>query len=132
MGVNMNIREAILAAADQIEARPDQFRFALPGIPVSTNPDPDDNFYCGSVGCALGWIGHFLGMRPTRAYVGYAEVAEIPELGLTETIWYKAEILGSELSSEKAGDFYNRLDQFDPRWDQNADSCAKALRCYAD
>jgi hypothetical protein len=46
----MNIRQAILSAADSIEQQPDSYKFSAIGLPD-----------CGSPACALGWIGHHLG-----------------------------------------------------------------------
>lgn len=48
----MNIREAILKAADHIEANPGLFNFEYITVPG-----------CGSPGCALGWIGAFYGIQ---------------------------------------------------------------------
>ena len=49
----MNVREAILAAADHIETYPKKFSFASVEVPSRRS--------CGTPGCALGWIGHFAG-----------------------------------------------------------------------
>lgn len=48
----MNIRTAILSAADSIEKHPKLFDFDTMGI-------PDSDF--GTPGCALGWIAFHLG-----------------------------------------------------------------------
>lgn len=53
----MNIRQAILKAADHIEQNPDHFRYV-------SNDRPDAG--CGTPGCMLGWIGIFLGMKEER------------------------------------------------------------------
>lgn len=45
----MNLREAILKAADHIEANPGLFDFGIPMVPNN----------CWARGCALGWIGYF-------------------------------------------------------------------------
>lgn len=50
----MNIREAILHAADHIERNPRAYQF-------DTNSKPK----CGTPGCLLGWIGHFAGIEAT-------------------------------------------------------------------
>ena len=47
----MDIRTAILKAADHIERNPDSFRY-------SANSKPD----CGTPGCMLGWIGIYMGV----------------------------------------------------------------------
>lgn len=49
----MNIREAILAAADWIQNNPDDFNFKSVEVPS-----------CGTPGCAIGWIDAFSGVRP--------------------------------------------------------------------
>lgn len=51
----MNIREAILRAADRIQAEPRHYDF-------DNNKVPDlDN--CGTPGCMIGWIGVFAGFK---------------------------------------------------------------------
>lgn len=47
----MNVREAILKAADHIERNPHLYDYQKIYAPE-----------CGTTGCAIGWIGHFLGM----------------------------------------------------------------------
>ena len=51
----MNIRQAILKAADHIEQNPAHFKYVS-----NDRPNPD----CGTPGCMLGWIGVFLNMQP--------------------------------------------------------------------
>ena len=46
----MNIREAILMAADTLERHPDLWRWSNCHVPA-----------CDTPGCAVGWIGHFAG-----------------------------------------------------------------------
>jgi hypothetical protein len=48
----MNVREAILKAANQIEREPSCWSYMKDMVPE-----------CGTPGCALGWIGHFAGVR---------------------------------------------------------------------
>ena len=48
----MNIYDATMRAADHIEARPDLWSFSRINVPE-----------CGSPGCAIGWIGHFSGVK---------------------------------------------------------------------
>jgi hypothetical protein len=50
----MNIRQAILQAADHIERNPQQFLYV-------SNEKPDGS--CGTPGCMLGWVGVFLGVE---------------------------------------------------------------------
>jgi len=97
----MNVRNAILKAADHIEKNPNEFDFMAIGF-----PEPN----CGTPGCALSWIGSFLGKRA--------------ECGVT---WFPEEVLGIE-----AIEFYYRMEGFDNNWRWRADACARALRCYAD
>lgn len=56
----MDIREAILAAADHIERNPDDFDFDSVSVPTR----------CGSPGCAIGWVAHF-------ARCDWGDVAEL-------------------------------------------------------
>jgi hypothetical protein len=63
----MNIRQAVLKAADHIERNPHLYEFYRNEVPE-----------CGTPGCMLGWIGHFLGVKGS---VGY-EVC--PAMGLGE------------------------------------------------
>lgn len=55
----MNIRQAILRAADSIEAHPELFAFGS-----IENPNPD----CGTPGCAIGWIAHHMGVEDWPAH----------------------------------------------------------------
>lgn len=48
----MNVYDAIMRAADHIEQNPSLFYFHSVRIPE-----------CGTPGCALGWIGHFMGLE---------------------------------------------------------------------
>lgn len=45
----VSVREAILKAADWIQEHPDSYNFMATEIP-----------HCGSKGCLIGWVGHFL------------------------------------------------------------------------
>lgn len=106
----MNIRDAILAAADHIEANPKQFSFM--SIEQPSRP------HCGTPGCALGWIGAFGGYR-SMIFQGHR--ASLPALGLPE-------------SSDGAHMFYARMDSLKGRlsWQSDAADCAVTLRRYAD
>jgi len=48
----MDIYNAIMKAADQVQREPDRYDFG-----GGMTPD------CGSPSCMLGWIGHFLGLK---------------------------------------------------------------------
>lgn len=97
------IREAILKAADHIEAHPEEFNIYRGRYPSR-----------GAQGCALAWIGYFIGHEDCDFY--WISVAEkllptMHELG-----------------------FYRVLTEFigNCEWTRQADLCAKALRLYAD
>lgn len=95
----MDIRSAILKAADRIESNPDCFEFDRIGVPT-----------CGAPGCALGWIGVYLGM--------------------TGSIERVAQALGVYSQTE----FYNNIHTL-PDWNgwiNSASHCARILRDYAD
>jgi hypothetical protein len=93
----MNTREAILKAADHIERNPHLFRFSRTEIPD-----------CGTPGCALGWIGFFMGI----------------EVG--------ACILSTQPAIASDRDFYDRMTALtDPFWIVSSETCAKGLRLYA-
>jgi len=99
-----DIRQSILMAADKIERFPGCFSFTKIRIPDST-------YGCG---CALGWIGYFMGLRG----VSIAETS-------------------IRMSIEDA-EFYRRLTiiqgdvSLKDDWTLSAKSCASTLRCYAD
>lgn len=100
----MDIRQAILAAADHIERNPSEFNFY--SIDIPRNPG------CGTPGCALGWIATFLGMSNYSAY-HHGKGLE--------------DVLG--ISSIR---FYSRMIELDPSWHLFAENCAKTLRLYVD
>ena len=97
----MNVREAILKAAAHIEKNPNEFDFMAVCF-----PEPG----CGTPGCALSWIGSFLGKRAT----------------------YGVTTLSIEVLAVSTWTFYERMKQFENNWRHEADSCARALRQYAD
>lgn len=91
----MDIYHAVLAAANQIERRPDLFDFMESSVP------PD----CGTPGCVLGWISHFidargrapidktaeiLGFKPDDIWIGsadrkfYAEMDSLAGVGYSD------------------------------------------------
>lgn len=100
----MNIREAILKAAAQLERRPDLFRWESCEIPSSTE--------CGTPGCALGWIAHFVGQSARKEgsewRVGFVGVPDY--------------------------EFYCRMKDLTGGndWKRYAAECARGLRLYAD
>jgi hypothetical protein len=106
----MNIRSAILAAADMIEQNPDRFEFMEIGIPSPS---------CGTPGCALGWISYFAGCtRKPDQYFPYVNC-----LPLMEPEW------------TAAVQFYARMDDLTEKsrdWRYSAPLCAHTLRLYAD
>ncbi len=70
----MNIRAAILEAADHIEANPALFKFFSTNVPE-----------CGTPGCAIGWIGHFFDAQQIGENVGvFSETI----LAIDETDFY--------------------------------------------
>lgn len=97
----MNIRDAILKAADWIEKNPALFDFEVCEVPA-----------CGSPGCAIGWIGHFMGRN--AGYTGFKEIAI--SMGLPD----------------HEGTFYQRMDDINAVWDRDAKACSHTLRLYAD
>jgi hypothetical protein len=106
----MNIYEAIMKAADQIEEDPSSFRFSATGIPHA----------CGTPGCALGWIGFYAGMRrQALKYVSFEDVARM--LDLCSTVFY------TRMDDLTSGFLRNRY-----WWRNEAATCAKSLRKYAE
>jgi hypothetical protein len=101
----MNVREAILRAADHIERQPEDYDFGVATVP--TLP--------GAKGCALGWIGHYMGLE------GYS---------YTEPLF-------KGLGPIRGPDaFYHEMSQIeggiDACWTRNPLTCARVLRLYAD
>lgn len=64
----MNAYEATMKAADHIERNPQLFNFSCAIVPD-----------CGTPGCALGWIGYFMGIEGGRS-IGNA----IDKLGMSD------------------------------------------------
>lgn len=108
------IRKAILQAADHIERNPRDFNFWNNNVPS----------YCGTPGCALGWISFFSGKLAAKVGEG------------------SAQHVGSQILGTNSGKFYERLDQLTnsrawPQdgirsWKNDAALCSHALRLYAD
>jgi len=61
----MNIREAMLKAADHIEQQPQSYNFRSVESPA-----------CGAPGCMWGWVGHYLGVKKKRAEAYSSSVTE--------------------------------------------------------
>ena len=101
----MDIYTAVLRAADHIERNPHLFDFNACGTPARTD--------CGTPACALGWIGHFLGIVPkTQELRSVADALGFGDCGLG---------------------FYERMDEVygSYEWMISAAACAKGLRLYA-
>ena len=100
----MNIRTAILKAADSIEQNPNNYDFTSTEIPS-----------CGTAGCVIGWVAYHLGMRDECwRGIGRDDPRSIKIIGMEE------------------GAFYRRMDDFADEWMSSAPDCAQALRKYAD
>lgn len=96
----MNIYNAILKAAAHIESEQSDFWFGSMVIPA-----------CGTPGCAIGWIGHFLGFPSGTP------------------IWKASEAM--DLGSDR--NFYDKLDQLaGDNWHESASIAAIGLRLYAE
>ena len=92
----MNAYEAAIKTADLFEQKPSLFDFYKAQIPE-----------CGAPGCALGYIGHFMGH--------YGEVNGESAVGIPEE------------------EFYDRMDDLaSSTWTMRADLCAVGLRLYAE
>jgi len=99
----MEIRQAILKAADSIEKYPNLFDF-------DSTKDPSHD--CGTPGCAIGWIAHHL---------------NIQEWTDTGTVYSHLSI-----TNDYGHSFYKRMHSLAYGWTANADACANVLRKYAD
>lgn len=105
----MNIYDAIMKAADHIERNPSEFRFLRSAVPSAP--------FCGSPGCALGWIGVFSASKAIDSGDVAQQVLCVPN----------EDGLSSELT------FYNRMNDLlsDTNWIRHADLCARGMRLYA-
>jgi len=99
----MNIRQAILLAADSIEQHPQLFHYSSTMIP---NPE------CGTSGCALGWIAHHLGVSSKK---------RLCNSGIYDALGIEDDVCFDHLR-KFAGSGH---------WKRSAKVCAKALRQYA-
>jgi hypothetical protein len=91
----MNAYEATLATAELFEREPKLFRFSETSVPD-----------CGTPGCALGYIGYFMGQTGC--------------------------ISGESTIGVDSGVFYDRMRPLAPNWIIDASRCAKGLRLYAE
>ena len=102
------IRQAILKAADSIEKNPNLFSFGSVVLPSLKS--------CGTPGCALGWIGHYLGIAEGDEF--FQRIADR---------------LNVKWCFHSDNEFYPRMTELAGScWRDNASNCAKALRLYAD
>jgi hypothetical protein len=114
MGERMNIRDAILKAADHIEQNPRQFNFGSIKIPRKSD--------CGTPGCALGWIGFFGGLT-------WKESDYDSEWCVLRA---SNELLGHDDQMHSSSVFYDKMGALVSGWKDSAPRCAAALRLYAD
>jgi len=108
----MNIRQAILKAADSIETQPDLFDFHSVAVPE-----------CGTPGCAIGWIVAHSGVEVpyTEGRHGRARY------------WSRNHKDRELLGLDDSGVFYDRMNSFgNTYWQEKAQTTATALRLYAD
>ncbi len=98
----VNIKPAMLKAADQIESRPYTFNFMA--------YRPAD---CGSPGCALGWISYFAKTPEDQAHRGALHLLGFPTTG------------------NGAFKFYDAMSRINSGWKRSAVQCSSALRQYA-
>ena len=105
------IYEAIMKAADHIEAFPKEFRFSTTAQPSKPN--------CGTPGCALGWIATFAGYTSGRRSFGALarDLLKVP----------------CDPSQDGDQEFYNRMEALggNSNWQIHASECARVLRLYA-
>lgn len=105
----MDAYDAIMKAAEHVEAYPGEFDFRSTAAPRKA--------HCGTPGCALGWIGTFYGFDRIREECGYDGPSGVANVVLG---------IGS------ACDFYERMRGLgDLEWTTEGVLCANALRAYA-
>lgn len=109
----MNIRNAILAAADHIERNPGEFNYHSIEVPRRAG--------CGTPGCAYGWIATFsqLDLEDKRHEYGGKQIVAL--WGFQEKAHFT-----------EPTEFYSRMNEFSNGWRGSASECAAALRLYAD
>ncbi len=101
----MNIRTAILKAADHIEQNPQLFNFC-------ENRGPND---CKTPGCFLGWVSFFMDIKIEDAVSSCKDILGIEFNDLHTRMW--------ALKREK---------KLDATWNLSAQGCAIHARAYAD
>lgn len=107
----MEIAEAFNAAADYIEAHPDQYRFV-------ENSRPE--MKCGSPGCMLGWVGVFLDMT----------TADIDMSNGDESF---ADAVARKIGTSMSDFLWQRLPQVEVLdFDVDARKAAETMRAYAE
>jgi hypothetical protein len=113
----MNTYQAILRAADHIQANPPLFDFERTRVPGN----------CRTPGCALGWIGFFAGRTQARIRVmlGFSflhrGIAIVTLDGGSNPV-----------INVTAREFYERMDRLaSGNWRVDAGACAEAMRRYA-
>ena len=113
----MNIRNAILMAADSIEKYPSLFDFM-------SNEKP--NLDCGTPGCVLGWIGFYLGIDAELMPTPTGQALDCPKMTLTDKCT-------DSVMYEDWG-FYRRMNDVSGHsdWRDGAPACVAALHKYAD
>lgn len=101
----MNAYEATMRAAEQIERNPQSFDFKTVHIPSSEG--------CGTPGCAIGWVAHFMGSND------FTKTATCLTLGISGDFPDKV--------------FYDRMVTIcgGYAWTDSAALCAATLRAYA-
>lgn len=124
----MNLRDAFLKTAALFERHPQAYDFTMINVP-SGYPGPE----CGSVGCVLGWVGHFLNCF--GRYATYSRVAA--GIGLEPEPYFDRAGFPTECVSSGAFaeyTFYNRMNALagDNRWMVHPSEAARVLRLYAD
>lgn len=95
----MNIRQAILKTAELFEAHPKLFKYSECAVPD-----------CGTPGCAIGYVCHFMNCQPGG------------DIG-----WYEMDVIGVDASV-----FYERMSALDIGWIADGGRCSRGMRLYAD
>ena len=121
----MQIRQAILMAADFIEAHPAQHLFARGSVPSNL----DDK------GCPLAWAGYFFGDKS-------GSVAGVPTTYRTGRLWWRkdAQNISAAMGLLHLQMFFDRMYQccldtgteYRYIWHSDAGAAARSLRKYAD
>lgn len=98
----MNIRQAILKTADLFESQPHLFNFQRIRFPD-----------CGTPGCAIGYVGYFLGITDSTVHPVCQQI-----LGVDSDVFYDR----MSISAMQRGGV----------WTRDANECVARLRIYAD